>query len=221
MTDLRGSTGQWGISSDIASTFGSTDVSCHGLTSSSGTYQVQESATVTGLGTDRHKGRHTTIAAAVAAGVGSVILLGIVSAWLCVRRKHAHQNGTAGSRGISPLPLTGAPHIRQSKLALPPSRCHRQLQTSQIGYDTLHAPTPWAPTLPTPSLTSLPQVTQAPSHSTSPMTVLEADLQPNIIIQHRDGGIVQELPPPYAELLSRERRPAHLTGGDPADHGCE
>ena len=42
---------------------------------------------------------------------------------------------------------------------------------------------------------------------------LDVDIQPDIIIQHRDGGIVQELPPPYADR-SGQRAPSPIPPPD-------
>lgn len=43
------------------------------------------------------------------------------------------------------------------------------------------------------------------SHQRTDPNVEPADMEPDIIIQHRDGGVVQELPPPYLDR-SRERQ---------------
>ncbi|KAL4248206.1 hypothetical protein ABKN59_007149 [Abortiporus biennis] len=60
------------------------------------------------------------------------------------------------------------------------------------------------PTSPPRSLTQLPAGALPPL--TPGSSTLDPDVQPDIIIQHRDGGsrgVVQELPPPYADRYSR------------------
>lgn len=112
------------------------------------------------------------------------------------------QSGSSARAAVDSTPSTASPDyspqsmpLRQNRKADIPHRSSDSSNTPQL--PPLHFPQLAVPALGVAS--PHPGVDRSHSSLNLGLSLMDPDVQPDIIIQHRDGGVVHELPPPYLD----------------------
>ncbi|KAI0942404.1 hypothetical protein AcW1_003046 [Taiwanofungus camphoratus] len=112
------------------------------------------------------------------------------------------QSGSSARAAVDSTPSAASPDyspqsmpLRQNRKADIPHRSSDSSNTPQL--PLLHFPQLAVPALGVAS--PHPGVDRSHSSLNLGLSLIDPDVQPDIIIQHRDGGVVHELPPPYLD----------------------
>ncbi|KAI0340989.1 hypothetical protein BDW22DRAFT_373449 [Trametopsis cervina] len=254
MASVLDADGHWGVSSPTILPYGSSDVDCVGLVSSSKTSAeiAQEAADAAKAKAQADQHRRIVIGVCVAVAIVAVIALSF-GLWWYMKRKSDRENGIWDQSELTPrawhppedtypymqeggytsgqpslgAKITGATSyhaVGESTASVPPVYFDHNSQqwymSSQAGTASSSVPPPSpSPDIPMSArerkereaLQARRQAAEGPARRPSAFSIadigqssstpLDPDVQPDIIVQHRDGGagIVHELPPPYAD----------------------
>ncbi|THH09966.1 hypothetical protein EW145_g1645 [Phellinidium pouzarii] len=211
----------WGTGTGTFITTGSNDTDCTGLVSSTG-----NSANVNQHPTHSSKNSHTTVIVAVIVPVCALLLLAAAFFLWRRRRRHLLHKLREPEPAFMPDAWTGPSALAADGSSTeyspydPPRDSKYARYRDEVAHTTSRrgggsqfvmtplqaspAPAPAPRTLGSHSASHLGSHDRAPSSAKSdprlpPGVSSQWNIEPDIIIQHRDGGTVTEIPPPYID----------------------